>query len=90
MSTELTGRDNAILGAMFLGHSRKDAIASLDDINEFAELGHWFEEPLKSYSSGMKARLGFAVAMEMSPDVLLVNEVLGVEGEPFRKKYLLQ
>lgn len=85
-SAELTGRDNAILGAMFLGHSRKDAIASLDGINEFAELGHWFEEPLKSYSSGMKARLGFAVAMEMSPDVLLVDEVLGVGDESFRKK----
>lgn len=85
-STELTGRDNAILGAMFLGHSRKDALASLDGINDFAELGHWFEEPLKSYSSGMKARLGFAVAMEMSPDVLLVDEVLGVGDESFRKK----
>lgn len=85
-SAELTGRDNAILGAMFLGHSRKNAIASLDAINEFAELGHWFNEPLKSYSSGMKARLGFAVAMEMSPDVLLVDEVLGVGDESFRKK----
>ena len=85
-SAELTGRDNAILGAMFLGYSRTAAITSLDAINEFAELGHWFDEPLKSYSSGMKARLGFAVAMEMSPDVLLVDEVLGVGDEAFRKK----
>ncbi|MFA9394511.1 MAG: ABC transporter ATP-binding protein [Halodesulfovibrio sp.] len=85
-SAELTGRDNAILGAMFLGHSRKNAIASLNAINDFAELGQWFNEPLKSYSSGMKARLGFAVAVEMSPDVLLVDEVLGVGDESFRKK----
>lgn len=85
-SAELTGRDNAILGAMLLGHSRKDAIASLESINEFAELGSWFNEPLKSYSSGMKARLGFAVAVEMSPDVLLVDEVLGVGDESFRRK----
>lgn len=85
-SAELTGKDNAILGAMLLGHTRKDAVASLDAINDFAELGYWFEEPLKSYSSGMKARLGFAVAMEMSPDVLLVDEVLGVGDAAFSKK----
>lgn len=85
-SAELTGKDNAILGAMLLGHSRKKAVASLNGINEFAELGNWFDEPLKTYSSGMKARLAFAVAMEMSPDLLLVDEVLGVGDAAFRKK----
>lgn len=85
-SPELTGRDNAILGAMLLGHSKKAAVASLDAINEFAELGDWLDEPLKAYSSGMKARLGFAVAMEMSPDVLLVDEVLGVGDAAFSQK----
>lgn len=85
-SGELTGRDNAILSAMLLGHSKKEAIKNLEVINTFAELGKWFEEPLKSYSSGMKARLGFAVAMKMSPDVLLVDEVLGVGDVSFKSK----
>lgn len=83
---ELTGHDNAILGAMLLGHSKKQALLMIDKIKSFSELGHWFEEPLKSYSSGMKARLGFAVAMEMSPDILLVDEVLGVGDIGFRAK----
>jgi lipopolysaccharide transport system ATP-binding protein len=85
-SPELTGRDNAILGAMLLGHSRKQAVKSLEGINEFAELGAWFDEPIKAYSSGMKARLGFAVAIKMSPDLLLVDEVLGVGDVAFSKK----
>lgn len=85
-SPELSGRDNAMLGAMLLGHSRKEAVSKLELINEFAELGYWFEEPIKSYSAGMKARLGFAVAMELSPDILLVDEVLGVGDVSFRNK----
>ncbi|SMF34672.1 ABC transporter ATP-binding protein [Desulfovibrio gilichinskyi] len=85
-SAELSGRDNAVLSAMLLGHRYKEAKASLDEINEFAELGGWFDEPLKTYSSGMRARLGFAVAMMMSPDVLLIDEVLGVGDESFRIK----
>lgn len=85
-SPELSGRDNAILSAMLLGHSRREAVANLDAINEYAELGDWFHEPIKAYSSGMKARLGFAVAMKMSPDILLVDEVLGVGDAAFRNK----
>lgn len=85
-SEELTGRDNAIMGAMLLGNTKSRALARLDDIKAFSELGDWFYEPIKSYSSGMCARLGFAVAMEMSPDVLLIDEVLGVGDEVFRQK----
>ena len=85
-SQELSGRHNAIMGAMLLGHTKKEALAQLDKIIAFAELEDWIDEPLKTYSSGMKARLGFAVAMEMSPDVLLVDEVLGVGDLAFRDK----
>lgn len=85
-SVELSGRDNAVLSAMLLGHRYKDAKESLEEINDFAELGRWFDEPLKTYSSGMRARLGFAIAMKMSPEVLLVDEVLGVGDESFRLK----
>lgn len=85
-SPELTGRDNAILGGMLFGHPRRQLVDRLEGIKEFSELKDWFDKPLKSYSSGMRARLGFAVAMEMSPDVLLVDEVLGVGDEAFRKK----
>jgi lipopolysaccharide transport system ATP-binding protein len=85
-SPELSGRDNAIMGAMLLGYSKSEALERLDRIIALSGLGEWFVEPLKTYSSGMRARLGFAVAMEVSPDVLLVDEVLGVGDESFRKK----
>ena len=85
-SQELSGRDNAVLGAMLLGHPRSKVLKRLESIKQFSELGSWFEEPIKSYSTGMLARLGFAVAMEMSPDILLVDEVLGVGDEAFRAK----
>lgn len=85
-SNELTGRDNAIMGAMLLGCPKSEALEKLDGIKEFSELGTWFDEPIKSYSSGMRARLGFSVALEVCPDILLVDEVLGVGDEAFRKK----
>ena len=85
-SPELTGRDNAVLGALMSGHSRRAVMERLEDIKSFSELGDWFEKPIKSYSTGMRARLGFAVALQMSPDVLLVDEVLGVGDEAFREK----
>jgi lipopolysaccharide transport system ATP-binding protein len=85
-ANELSGRHNAIMGAMLLGYTKAEALARLDRIIAFAELEKWIDEPLKTYSSGMRARLGFAVAMEMSPDVLLVDEVLGVGDVAFRDK----
>lgn len=85
-SQELTGRENAILGAMFLGYSRREAESRLDKILEFAEIGQWAEDPIRTYSTGMKARLGFAVAMEMEPDIMLIDETLGVGDAYFQKK----
>ncbi|MGE4470470.1 MAG: ABC transporter ATP-binding protein [Desulfovibrio sp.] len=86
ISPELSGRDNAVLSALLFGYSMPKIKSKLEDIKGFSELGQWFEKPIKSYSSGMLARLGFAVAIEMSPDILLVDEVLGVGDMEFRKK----
>lgn len=83
---ELSGRVNAIFSGMLLGYRKKEVIAQLDKIIEFAELESFIDLPVKSYSSGMQARLGFAVALEMNPDVLLIDEVLGVGDVEFRKK----
>lgn len=83
---ELSGEDNAVISSMLLGHSRKGAIGNLTKINKFAELEDSFYEPVKTYSSGMRARLGFAVAITMHADVLLVDEVLGVGDANFKQK----
>lgn len=85
-SPELTGRENAILGAMYLGYSRKEAQARLEKILDFAEIGAWADEPTRTYSTGMQARLGFAVALEMAPDIMLIDEILGVGDAYFQKK----
>jgi lipopolysaccharide transport system ATP-binding protein len=82
----LSGRQNAILNGMMLGASRKQMIASLDRIKEFSELGDFFEEPIYTYSSGMHARLGFATAMEVDPDIMLIDEMLSVGDSSFQKK----
>ncbi len=83
---QLSGSQNLILSCMFLGHSRQAAMAHHDEIVEFSGLGQFINEPVKSYSSGMKARLGFAVGLTMKVDVLLIDEVLGVGDESFRRK----
>lgn len=83
---QLTGRDNAILSAMLLGHSKAKALEAIPNIIEFSELGDTFDQPVKSYSSGMRSRLGFSVAMLMEADVLLVDETLGVGDTRFKRK----
>ncbi len=85
-SPQLSGRDNAILNALLLGYTRAETNARLDRIFDFAELGDAINDPLRTYSTGMQARLGFAVAMEMSPDILLIDEVFAVGDEYFQKK----
>lgn len=83
---ELPGTDNAIFSGMLLGYTRRQVEARLDDIKAFSELGDFMHQPVKTYSSGMRSRLGFAVAMYMTPDVLLLDEVLSVGDKEFRKK----
>jgi ABC-2 type transport system ATP-binding protein len=85
---ELTGRENVYINAAFLGISRKEIEKRFDDIVEFSELAEFIDEPVKHYSSGMYVRLGFAVAVNLDPDVLLVDEVLAVGDEVFQRKCL--
>lgn len=90
---ELSGRDNAIISAMLLGATKKQAMKLLEGIIEFSELGDFIYQPMKTYSTGMKARLGFSVAVTLKVDLLLVDEVLGVGDASFRQKaekYLLK
>lgn len=82
----LTGLENTFLYASLMGWKKKQIEEKLDDILSFSELGHHFERPIKTYSSGMKARLGISVATAFKPDILLIDEVLGVGDASFRKK----
>jgi len=74
----LTGRENVFINGQLLGFSRKEIEKKLDAILDFAEIGEFIDSPVQNYSSGMKVRLGFAVAAQMEPDVMLVDEVLAV------------
>lgn len=85
---DLTGRENVFLNASILGMSRRDIETRFDDIVAFAELERFIDEQVKHYSSGMYVRLGFAVAINVEPDVLLVDEVLSVGDEAFQQKCL--
>lgn len=82
----LCGRDNAVISGMLLGYSKEHVYAQMDNIEEYSELGDFFYQPLKTYSTGMRARLGFATATHLTPEVLLLDEVLGVGDEKFREK----
>jgi ABC-type polysaccharide/polyol phosphate transport system ATPase subunit len=83
---QITGRENAILNAVLLGLSRREAEEALPDIIAFSELGDFIDEPMRTYSSGMYIRLGFSVAVHVHADVLLVDEVLAVGDAEFQQK----
>ena len=85
-SRHLTGRENAILYGSILGHSIQMMEELMSEIIDFSELGDFIDQPLRTYSAGMKARLGLAVASAIQPDILLVDEVLGVGDPNFREK----
>ena len=85
-SAHQTGRENALLYGSILGHGEEEMRAKLDEIIEFSELGSFIDEPLRTYSAGMKARLGLAVASAIKPNILLIDEVLGVGDPNFREK----
>lgn len=82
----LTARENIFLNGCLLGHSEKYMQEHFDEIVDFAELWDFLDSPIKNYSSGMRARLGFAVATMVKPDILIVDEVLAVGDAKFRKK----
>jgi ABC-type polysaccharide/polyol phosphate transport system ATPase subunit len=83
---ELSGRDNVFLNGALMGYSRRDVAKKLDRIIEFSELGDFIHMPVKNYSSGMLARLGFAIASDVEPDVLMIDEILSVGDERFQAK----
>jgi len=83
---DLSGRDNILLAGAFLGMDHADMMARLDSIIEFADIGEFIDAPIKTYSSGMRARLGFSIATAVDPDVLLLDEVLGTGDQAFRAK----
>ena len=83
---ELTGRDNVILSSMFNGYSKKEAIKLAELIKNFSELGDFFEQPVRTYSSGMRAKLGFSAGMITKVDILMIDEVLAVGDKNFRQK----
>ncbi|MBD51079.1 MAG: ABC transporter ATP-binding protein [Euryarchaeota archaeon] len=82
----LTGRENILINASVLGIQRKYIEEKLDEIIDFSEIGDFIDAPIQSYSSGMKVRLGFAVALHMNPDIILIDEVLAVGDARFRRK----
>lgn len=85
-STHQTGRENAFIFGSILGKTYNEINEKLDDIIEFSELSEFIDQPLRTYSAGMKARLGLAVAGAINPDILLIDEVLGVGDPQFRDK----
>jgi ABC-2 type transport system ATP-binding protein len=85
---ELSGRDNVFLNASLLGLSRRETKELFESVVDFAELAHKIDDPVKHYSSGQYIRLGFAIAVHVDPDVLLVDEVLAVGDENFQEKCL--
>src|SRR5476649_3025087 len=85
---EISGRENVFINGIMLGLSKREVEERFDDIVDFAELREFIDAPVKTYSSGMYMRLGFAVAIHVDPEVLLVDEVLAVGDEAFTHKCL--
>jgi ABC-type polysaccharide/polyol phosphate transport system ATPase subunit len=83
---ELTGRENILLNGLLLGLSKKEVLEREPRMIEFAELGEFIDAPVKQYSSGMYMRLAFSVAIEVDPDILLIDEILAVGDTKFQQK----
>jgi ABC-type polysaccharide/polyol phosphate transport system ATPase subunit len=84
--SELTGRENILLNGLLMGYSKRDMHEREQAIIDFADIGEFIDSPVKQYSSGMYARLAFAVATEVDPQILVVDEILGVGDMGFREK----
>lgn len=85
-SPELSGRDNTLLSCMLNGLTKHEALNVIEDIKAYSELGEFFEKPVKTYSSGMRSRLGFSTGIATNIDILMIDEVLSVGDAKFRKK----
>ena len=86
MNPNVSGRENALMNCLYLGFSRQQAKEKLDDIQDFSGLQEWFEKPVNTYSTGMRARLNFSIAQISSADIMLVDEVLSVGDKVFQEK----
>lgn len=82
----LSGRENIMLGGILLGFRHGEMLEKAGSIIEFSQLGYCIDDPLATYSQGMKARLGFALALQVDPEILLIDEILGVGDMEFRKR----
>ena len=82
----LTGRENAVLSGLIQGMRRQEIVSRLEQIKEFSGLGDFFDEPVKTYSSGMRSRLGFSVAIQQHADIILIDETLSVGDAAFQEK----
>jgi ABC-2 type transport system ATP-binding protein len=85
---EFTGRENAMLNGLILGIDHQEMVERFDDIAAFADIGEFMDQPIKTYSSGMRSRLGFAVAVNVEPDILVLDEALSAGDAAFKKKAL--
>lgn len=82
----LSGRQNAYLSGLLMGIDKRDMKRRLEDVKEFSELGEFFDQPLDTYSSGMRSRLAFSTGIQLEPDILLLDEVLSVGDASFKRK----
>lgn len=87
---ELSGRENITLNGVLLGLTRRQVLAKMDEIIEFSELGDFIEQPVRTYSSGMLARLGFSVIAHLDSEIMLIDEILAVGDMGFQKKCYAQ
>lgn len=87
---DLSGRENCYMSGIIMGYSKQDIDEKINNIISFSELGDFIDEPVKNYSSGMYARLAFAIATDIKPDILIIDEVFGVGDEFFMRKCLLR
>ena len=85
---EFTGRENAMMNGLILGMDRHEMLERFEEIAAFADIGDFIDHPVKTYSSGMKSRLGFAVAVNVDPDILVIDEALSAGDASFKKKAL--
>lgn len=83
---EMTGRDNVILSGMLLGFSKREIDERMQSIIEFAEIGTFIDQPVRTYSSGMYSKLAFSITVSLETDIILIDEVLSVGDEKFRRK----
>ena len=83
---DLTGRDNVFLNGIYLGHSMEQMRAKYKEIVDFADIGDFIDMPVRTYSSGMRARLAFSIAATIQPEILIIDELMGVGDLKFREK----